>query len=303
MSKRLMLTLTLLCCLCFISTASADNDIIAHFPDADPGDATESYSQQVIDGLSSSTFLQLNDGGRAIKKIIEKLIIKGYLKKGYKSPVFSEEIQEAVIKFQSDHDLRCTGVMDNETLTLLLQNRKKTKTQVFVFIPTDGGKRYHGNPYCSEMAFPRVVSLENALALGFTQCRSSVYDCTNIFRFFPIEEQDINQGILDEYISFFIDALQAKIKGRNIDFETYMGKKLGVSDDEENEEVLLTNTSALDTEEAASEPKYIGNKNSHVFHKVTCTSVSDMKEKNKVVLNSREEAIERGYKPCSRCLP
>lgn len=48
---------------------------------------------------------------------------------------------------------------------------------------------------------------------------------------------------------------------------------------------------------------YIGNTNSHVFHKQECDSVRTMKEKNKVVFNSREEATEKGYKPCSRCLP
>lgn len=48
---------------------------------------------------------------------------------------------------------------------------------------------------------------------------------------------------------------------------------------------------------------YIGNKNSYVFHKSTCSSVDKMKDKNKVPLSSRDEAISRGFDPCERCNP
>ena len=60
--------------------------------------------------------------------------------------------------------------------------------------------------------------------------------------------------------------------------------------------------------EADPEPEpiaktYIGNKNTKKFHEPSCSSVSDMKEKNKVTLNSRDEAISKGYEPCGRCHP
>ncbi|WP_029319816.1 DNA/RNA non-specific endonuclease [Butyrivibrio sp. AE3004] len=49
---------------------------------------------------------------------------------------------------------------------------------------------------------------------------------------------------------------------------------------------------------------YIGNKNSHVFHRPDCDSVSDMKEKNKVMLEGTPEEIEnQGFRPCQRCHP
>lgn len=51
------------------------------------------------------------------------------------------------------------------------------------------------------------------------------------------------------------------------------------------------------------ESVYIGNRNSHVFHSASCNSVKNMSEKNKIVFQSRDEAIEKGYKPCSRCNP
>ena len=48
---------------------------------------------------------------------------------------------------------------------------------------------------------------------------------------------------------------------------------------------------------------YVGNANSKVFHSAGCSSVWDMKKSNRVPLSSREEAIEKGYKPCQRCNP
>ena len=61
-------------------------------------------------------------------------------------------------------------------------------------------------------------------------------------------------------------------------------------------------------EETEAEPtapvvQYIGNKSSKKFHVISCDSVRDMKEKNKVEFYTREEAINLHYKPCQRCKP
>ena len=48
---------------------------------------------------------------------------------------------------------------------------------------------------------------------------------------------------------------------------------------------------------------YIGNANSKVFHEPSCSSVDRMKDKNKVPLSSRDDAIARGFDPCERCSP
>ena len=49
---------------------------------------------------------------------------------------------------------------------------------------------------------------------------------------------------------------------------------------------------------------YIGNKNSKVFHTPDCQYVKTMSDANKVAFNkTREEIIEEGYTPCSRCKP
>ncbi len=46
---------------------------------------------------------------------------------------------------------------------------------------------------------------------------------------------------------------------------------------------------------------YVGNKNSKVFHRPDCPSARRLK--SKVYFDSREEAIEAGYRPCKRCNP
>ena len=48
---------------------------------------------------------------------------------------------------------------------------------------------------------------------------------------------------------------------------------------------------------------YIGNSNSHIFHKSSCSSANTMKEENKVSFKSRDDAVKSGYTPCKRCNP
>lgn len=54
---------------------------------------------------------------------------------------------------------------------------------------------------------------------------------------------------------------------------------------------------------SAAEIAYIGNAKTRIFHKSTCSSVSTMKEENKVKFEDREDAVSGGYKPCGRCNP
>lgn len=56
-------------------------------------------------------------------------------------------------------------------------------------------------------------------------------------------------------------------------------------------------------EETAQTVTYILNTNTHKFHTPTCSSVADMKEKNKQEFyGSFDEAVSLGYKPCQKCL-
>ena len=48
---------------------------------------------------------------------------------------------------------------------------------------------------------------------------------------------------------------------------------------------------------------YVGNKRTMKFHDDDCYWVTKMAEYNKVEIDSREEAIQSGYKPCKACKP
>lgn len=63
--------------------------------------------------------------------------------------------------------------------------------------------------------------------------------------------------------------------------------------------------SSTANETASAETRtYVLNTNTHKFHYPDCQSVSDMKEKNKkIVEGTRDEIIADGYSPCGRCNP
>ena len=59
-----------------------------------------------------------------------------------------------------------------------------------------------------------------------------------------------------------------------------------------------------DAQTVSSQPTYILNTNTKKFHYPSCSSVRDMKEKNKQEFyGTRDEAIAMGYSPCGRCHP
>ena len=49
--------------------------------------------------------------------------------------------------------------------------------------------------------------------------------------------------------------------------------------------------------------KYYGSKNSNVFHYAWCRYISNIKAANLRMFNSRQEAIDKGYRPCQVCKP
>jgi micrococcal nuclease len=52
-----------------------------------------------------------------------------------------------------------------------------------------------------------------------------------------------------------------------------------------------------------SEPYYVGNKRSYVFHKPSCPLVAKIPEKSRIVFRSRVDPIRIGYVPCKKCRP
>ncbi len=52
-----------------------------------------------------------------------------------------------------------------------------------------------------------------------------------------------------------------------------------------------------------TEVKFVGSRNSEVFHKAGCPSAKRISEKNLVAYNSKEDAVNAGKRPCGRCNP
>ena len=62
----------------------------------------------------------------------------------------------------------------------------------------------------------------------------------------------------------------------------------------------ILSTSIL-TEPMAESAAYIGNRKSGVFHRPTCQNLPS--SRNSIPLDSREQAIKEGYRPCGNCKP
>ena len=222
-------------------------------------------------------FIQLGDKGLAVERIIERLKEKGYLNKSAKKTEFTQEVRQAVIKLQTDNNLECTGWMDDETLDALLFGILPVEDErhsiefwdSICFVPTDGGKKHHSDPTCSGMFNPRMISRVNARSLGIEPCGKNTCKKTPALTYTMLGLTPRN--LPDEYFA------------------------------EEEEKVNLVLQRFLPSDDIES--VYVGNKNSHVFHRSTCGSASSMSEKNKVAFSSREEAIDAGYKPCGKCSP
>ena len=99
--------------------------------------------------------------------------------------------------------------------------------------------------------------------------------------------------------------------GIEIDYATGESKLADGAQHEEQKTATATPTPSPEPEKQepvtgseASQADYILNTNTKKFHYPTCSSVNDMKEKNKQeFFGTRDETIALGYSPCGRCKP
>lgn len=129
-------------------------------------------------------FIQILDQGGFVKGIINLLKDQEYLDKKIKTAQFTRQVMDAAIVFQEDHLLPPTGTMDDTTLTILIWGITPEELDEVMpivpgspetypdmcYVPSDGGKKRHSNPLCSDMYDPRKVSIRNAAALGYDAC-------------------------------------------------------------------------------------------------------------------------------------
>lgn len=142
-----------------------------------------------------------------------------------------------------------------------------------------------------------------------------------MYRVTPIFEGDnlLANGVLMEGysvedkgagVSYCVFAYNVQ-PGIEIDYATGESKLADSAQQEEQKTATVTSTPSPEPEKQepatgseASQADYILNTNTKKFHYPTCSSVNDMKEKNKQeFFGTRDEAISNGYSPCGRCKP
>ena len=99
--------------------------------------------------------------------------------------------------------------------------------------------------------------------------------------------------------------------GIEIDYATGESKLADGAQQDEQKTATVTPTPSPEPEKQepatgseAAQADYILNTNTKKFHYPTCSSVNDIKEKNKQeFFGTRDEAISNGHSPCGRCKP
>ena len=164
---------------------------------------------------------------------------------------------------------------------------------------------------------------EELPAPGFAMVADYVKENGNhvMYRVTPIFEGDnlLANGVLMEGysvedkgagVSYCVFAYNVQ-PGIEIDYATGESKLADGAQQEEQKTATVTPTPSPEPEKQepatgseASQADYILNTNTKKFHYPTCSSVNDMKEKNKQeFFGTRDEAISNGYSPCGRCKP
>lgn len=91
---------------------------------------------------------------------------------------------------------------------------------------------------------------------------------------------------------------------RNADINTLGNAGPGQKDETGQKNKAVSSAGKAAASDSSAEKTYVLNTNTHKFHDPDCSSVSQMKEKNKrVVTESRDQIIADGYDPCGRCHP
>lgn len=102
-----------------------------------------------------------------------------------------------------------------------------------------------------------------------------------------------------------MEAESVEDKGDGLSFHVYVyNVQPGIEIDYETGESAEAEAETSVKNPDNQEETYILNTNNKKFHKPHCSSVRDMKKKNKKSYQgSREELLKKGYEPCGRCKP
>ena len=91
---------------------------------------------------------------------------------------------------------------------------------------------------------------------------------------------------------------------RNAEINTLDQAGPGQKNEPHQKDEVVPNAGKAEASNSSAEKTYVLNTNTHKFHDPDCSSVSQMKEKNKrIVTESRDQIIADGYEPCGHCHP
>ena len=146
------------------------------------------------------------------------------------------------------------------------------------------------------LAAADVLYADTADKKTFLYTADAVYETP--LRLYELEEQ--LGSVEDDDLEFCIYCYNVQ-PGIEIDYHTGDSTKAdtaGTSDTESD------SASGSNSDSVSAETTYILNKNTKKFHTPDCSSVKDIKEKNKSEFTGDTQTlIEQGYSPCKNCNP
>lgn len=99
----------------------------------------------------------------------EKVLYQHYLEYGKSEGRLPNSL--AVPKTTESSANSSNTVANSKRTTNVTVSQQNESTGTLVWVPTNGGKKYHSNSSCSGMKNPKQESIETAIANGFTACK------------------------------------------------------------------------------------------------------------------------------------
>ena len=183
---------------------SGTEQAVIDFQNANHLEPTGTIDKATYDAILSANSEEIvfssvkrGDTGDSIKEIQKQLASLGYYTSSADGK-FGVGTEQAVIDFQTANQIEASGIVDQETYQKMFSGEAKhytssglqsdieesssdvetrTSGERLVWIPTNGGTKYHSDSSCSGMIDPIQVTVDEAQARGFDPCSkcSSAY--------------------------------------------------------------------------------------------------------------------------------
>jgi len=183
----------------------------------------------------------------------------------------------------------CTHVVDGDTI--YLANGKKVRL-VGVNTPERGVTGYQ-----TSKKFVEKLCLNKEVGINVDD-RKYTDKYGRTLAVVIVNGKNLNEMLLKEHLAEVMYIPPSEFSPYKWADSNQKVEHITVSD---NSTSIQSNQTSKKTTDSST--SYIGNSNSHKFHKSSCEAVDKMSEKNKVYFTSREEAINNGYIGCKMCNP